>query len=186
MSWLKKLTSAFKSQPVDPAHARWLEGYNAYEKGMKHYSAEPPEAEEALGCFDKAIECGMDDVDVRFTRGLTLQAMGYHFDAMDDLNKAVELDPEDSNKFFVRSLSRSSLEDFHGSLADLEEAVRLAAFDTPLNRSYDEDAREMGHANGVIGLYKRYIFSVKISMEPRLLPRPKKEPKRRPGYSTTS
>ena len=100
---------------------------------------------EALPYFDRAIACGYDGVrDVHGSRGLCLQTLGFHLEAIDDFAKAIAATPEDANWYFLRGLSRSHIGDFDSAIADMEEAVRLSKAGTEENRDRNDTAREMG------------------------------------------
>jgi tetratricopeptide (TPR) repeat protein len=145
------------------AHKKWLEGYEAFERGRNHYLKHA--IKEALDCFDKAIECGLgDEFDVYSLRGTCLQALNFDIDAIDDFNKAIASEPEDSNLYFMRSISRGATGDLHGCVSDLEEAIRVAGVGNAANISYNGWAKEHGY-NGIIDKYKLDLFNANLSLE---------------------
>src|SRR5579862_9522892 len=75
-------------------------GIEAYQKGCVH--ADNGEYEDALKCFDFAIDCGIKEAYQE--RGLCLNSLDYFLDAIDDFNKAIQLTPEDCNLYYCRGL----------------------------------------------------------------------------------
>ncbi|MFH1769230.1 MAG: tetratricopeptide repeat protein [Parcubacteria group bacterium] len=121
--------------------------------------------QEALDCFDKAIDCGyVDDADVYAMRGGCLQSLNFDLDAIDDFDKAIALEPEDSNTFFQRSLSKCSTRDSHGCVSDLQEAIRLASVDNKYTRSHDSQSREWGYRNSA-EFYEMEMESAKLDLD---------------------
>jgi len=59
-------------------------GYSLYEMGKY---------EEALECYDRAIEIDPTSLDAWLCRGYTLQEMKKYEDAISSYSKAIELDP---------------------------------------------------------------------------------------------
>jgi len=124
---------------------KWLEGYHAFEDGKGHYSARRDQ--EAVDCFDKAIECGLEDADVFALRGSCLQSLEWNLDAIDDFTRAISLQPDDCNLYFQRAMSKTATGDQSGFEADMQQAILLSKVDSPLNRNYNQGAKEMGWAN---------------------------------------
>jgi tetratricopeptide (TPR) repeat protein len=124
----------------------WLEGHKAFCLAKDFYDKR--QLEEAINCFDLALEYGYDDnVDLYFMRGWCLQNTGYDLDAIDDFDKAIALEAEDGNYLFLRSISKWSSGDLLGRIADLKEAIRLVSMDNVYNRAYDTYAQEQGYTN---------------------------------------
>jgi len=145
----------FKKRDDRPTEAdkKWAEGYNAFERGKKHYLAGGENhsvagrIQDALDCFDKAIASGFEEGGIYDSRGSCLQILDFHLDAIDDFNKAIPLDPEDCNLYFMRSVSKGATGDLYGCVADLQEAIRLSEIDNPLNEKYNLWANKLGYKN---------------------------------------
>ncbi len=106
----------------------------------------------ALECFDNAIESGCLE-EVFDLRAGCLQALGYHYEAIEDFDKAIMLSPEDCNMYFSRSISKGAILDYLGEINDLEIAIKLSKIDNKLNRGYNEEAISQGYENGIAELY---------------------------------
>jgi tetratricopeptide (TPR) repeat protein len=142
---------------------RWRDGFDAFQKGKDFYFER--RMQEALDCFDEAIDCGyVDDADVYAMRGGCLQSLNFDLDAIDDFDRAIALEPENSVTFFQRSLSKGSTRDFRGRVSDLQEAIRLAGVDNAYTRSLDVHARETGYKNAA-DYYEMQMESAKLDLE---------------------
>jgi tetratricopeptide (TPR) repeat protein len=146
MGLLKRMSGWInRRQESELRRSRWREGLEACKEGETLLFREKKKEREALPYFDRAIECGYDGVrDVHGSRGLCLQGLGFHLDAIDDFGKAIAARPEDANWYFLRSLSRSHIGDFDGAIADMEEAVRLSKADNENNDYWNNYAKETG------------------------------------------
>lgn len=151
MNPIKGLLKFFKMratqrQEEEQIGNRWLEGHEAFRKGVDFYAKE--RVEEALDCFDEAINCGyVDDTKVYEWRGLCLQSLRFDLDAIDDFDRAIALNPVDCVTFYSRANSKHTAGDLHGSISDYQEAIRLASIDNEYTRSYDAWARGLGYRN---------------------------------------
>lgn len=144
MNLLSSLLNFFRKKPSasTEAAAIWLRGYKALEAGKEHCAAKRDQ--QALDCFDTAIECGFKDGEVFAARGGCLQALEWHFDAIDDFSNAISLEPHDCNHYFQRAMSKQSVGDKDGFLADAQEAIRRSKIDNQLTRHHNREAKEMG------------------------------------------
>ena len=167
MNPLSSILNVFKKKaPASiEANRQRLDGFDAFERGEQHYAAEPARAQEALVCFDLAIECGFEGADVYELRAWCLQKLHFDLDALDDFDKAISLKPEDSNLYYMRSISKSATGDFHGCVFDLRTAIHLSKMDSDLNRKRDIAAKEMGYTEGVTGYYKIALFRANLELE---------------------
>ena len=139
-----KLLDLFRKKPSVSAEAneRWLHGHRAFEAGKKHFAAR--REQEAVGCFDAALEYGFETAALFSLRGTCLQSLGWHLDAIDDFTKAISTEPQDCNLYFQRAMSKSSTGDEQGFIADIQDAIRLSKVDSALNRNYNLGAKDMG------------------------------------------
>lgn len=144
MNPLRSLLSPFRKKPSASADAneKWLQGYHAFEAGKEHFAKRRDQ--EALDCFDTAVECGFENEVVFSLRGLCLQALEWDLDAIDDFSKAISLEPQDCNNYFLRAMSKDATGDSLGFLADIQEAIHLSKVDSALNRKYNLGAKDMG------------------------------------------
>lgn len=145
MNPLSSLLNLFRKKPSvsTEANERWLQAHHAFEVGKKHFADRRDQ--EAVDCFDKAVECGFEDVALFGLRGSCLQSLKWHIDAIYDFTKAISLEPQDCNLYFQRAMSKSSTGDQQGFLADIQDAIRLSKVDSALNRNYNLGAKDMGH-----------------------------------------
>ena len=83
MNPLSSLLNLFRKKPSasTEANERWLQGYHAFEAGKKHFAERRDQ--EALDCFDTAVECGFEDETLFSSRGSCLKALEWHLDAID-------------------------------------------------------------------------------------------------------
>ena len=139
-----------------------FDGHEAFETGMTHYGRS--DFQKAVVCFDKAIECGLEQ-NVYGFRGDCLRECGSHEKAIDDYNTAVSLQPEDCNLFFSRSFAKSAAGDIDGAIEDLREAIRLSKIDSALNREYRLGAQEMGWRDGHTALYVSHLLMAQMKRE---------------------
>jgi tetratricopeptide (TPR) repeat protein len=154
----------FRKKPSSsPEDEKWLRGYNALEAGKKHYIEQ--RTEQALDCFDTAIECGLGDGEAFSLRGSCLQTLEWHLDAIDDFTRAIELERDDSNYYYMRSISRGAVGDLQGRVDDLNEAIRVAGIPNAANRSHNEHAKEKGYRNGVAGVYQMDLVRANLDIE---------------------
>lgn len=144
MNPLSSLLNLFRKKPSasTKANARWLQGYHAFEAGKKHFAERRDQ--EAVDCFDTAVECGFEDEPLFSLRGSCLQALEWQLDAIDDFTKAISLEPQDCNHYFQRAVSKESIGDQQGHLADIKDAIRLAKADNATNRIYNLGAKDKG------------------------------------------
>jgi tetratricopeptide (TPR) repeat protein len=153
-----------KDSGQSEANKQCCEGYNAFERGKRHYLAGRDQNQEALDCFDKAIDRRFEEQGVYGMRGLCLQVSGFDLDAIDDFDKAIALEPHDSNLFFMRSLSKGAIGDLRGRVEDLQQAIRLSEIDSALNSTYNTWAKEHGYEN-IAAKYKRDLQSAQLDLE---------------------
>jgi tetratricopeptide (TPR) repeat protein len=138
-------------------------GVEAFKKGEDFLSKK--QMQEALECFDEAIDCGyVDNADVYAVRGSCLQSLDYDLDAIDDFDRAIVLQPENSLTFYMRSISKTATGDIRGCVSDLQEAIRLADVDNIHTRGLDVHARETGYKDSV-HYYRLQMDSAKIRLD---------------------
>jgi tetratricopeptide (TPR) repeat protein len=106
--------------------------------------------EKSLPLFDRALKA-FEDPYIYSLRAFTLQALGYHYDAINDFNKAIEGQPWDSNYHFGRAMSKSYIGHIKGHVADLDIALELV--DKEENMKYTVQAIKAGYKDGAYGLY---------------------------------
>jgi tetratricopeptide (TPR) repeat protein len=138
-------------------------GVEAFKKGEDFLSKK--RMQEALECFDEAIDCGyVDNADVYAMRGSCLQSLDYDLDAIDDFDRAIVLQPENSLTFYQRSLSKTAAGDLRGCVSDLQAAIRLADVDNKYTRGLDVHARETGYKDSA-HYYRLQMDSAKIRLD---------------------
>lgn len=161
MKWLLNLFNN-KSQEKSESNRKWIEGYNAYKNGKELYLKR--QHNDALYYLDKAIENGFED-DVFDLRAGCLQELEYHYEAIADFNKAIVLSPKDCNKYFSRSVSKGAIKDYQGEIDDLRLAIELSKEDSELNRAYDDEAKKIGHRNGITSMLQMRLVSAEMNLE---------------------
>lgn len=62
-------------------------------------------AEEALGCYDRALKIKANDPDITALRGEALSAMGQHAPAIDAFDFALALNPKDADSWSGRAIA---------------------------------------------------------------------------------
>jgi len=169
MSLFDTIANFFKSPVTEPTESdqRWREGYKAFQRGQDLYYQKDnqKDIQEALRCFDTAIDSGFEGADVSFLRGICLRSLGFHLDAIDDFTMAIELAPDDSNYYFARAGSKGFVGDLQGKVADLQDAIRVAEIDCASSRRLNEFAKERGYDDGVAGRYRMEMRSAKQDLE---------------------
>ena len=165
MSFFDTIANFFKKPATEPTENDHLlrERYKSFERGQDLYFQN--DVQQALRCFDTAIDSGFEDADAYGMRGECLQSLKFHLDAIDDFTKAIELDPEDSNTYFQRSISKGAVGDLHGCVDDLNEAIRLAGIDSASTRSHNALARENGSKEGVVVMYRTRMLRANLDLE---------------------
>lgn len=136
------------------SNEKWNEGYDAYEFGKDFLKYK--QDEKALQCFDIAIENGFKD-EIYSLRGISLQSLDYHYNAIEDFDKAILSSPNDCNLYYLRASSKHAILDSSGAIADIEKAIELSKEDNELNRNYNKGAIEMGYKNGSTEIYENYL-----------------------------
>lgn len=141
---MKSFLNFFKSESKELPETRqkWIKGHRAFERGKFHLIAHHDQ--EALDCFDEAVNCGFENAEVFGLRGCCLESLEWELDAIEDFTKAISFDQEDCNLYFQRSIAKLSVGDKIGSDADLHEAIRLSRIEGESNANYNESARQMG------------------------------------------
>ncbi len=119
--------------------------------------------QEAVACFDIAINLGFEDADIYGKRGLCLSSLGFDLDAIDDFDKAIAFDPENTHLYSMRSASKSNVGDLHGCVTDLQEAIRVAEIDNLGNRAIRELAKSRG--NNLIVTYQLWLDMANMTLE---------------------
>jgi tetratricopeptide (TPR) repeat protein len=79
--------------------------------------------EEALQKFDFALQSGIYK-HAYLDRGICLQMLNYHVEAIEDFTNALDLVPEDCNIYYLRSLSEEAIGDYDNALQDAKPAKR--------------------------------------------------------------
>jgi tetratricopeptide (TPR) repeat protein len=128
--------------PSSPENAP-LTNYASLEAGKRLFLTK--QFNEALASLDTAEQSGLSNAELFGIRGTCLQTLGWHLDAIDDYTRAIELEPSDCNTYFQRAMSKSAVGDNEGFHADINAAIALSKIDSPLNRTYNQQARESGH-----------------------------------------
>jgi len=115
----------------------------SFSEGIKLSDAK--KYKEALAKFDLAIESGLFKDAVFTERGICLQILEYHLDAMDDFTKAIELFPDDANNYFLRSMSRKAVREYENAIADNKWAIFLSQAISKGNEDRNKKAIKMGY-----------------------------------------
>ncbi len=121
------------------------------------------EYNKSLEYFDKSIECGLEEGVYEF-RGMSLQALEYDLDAIDDFDKAISQSPDDANLYFLRGLSRSAVGLIVESINDFTKAVELSKISNEVNRNYNFTIKEKGWQS-LTDFYYSYLTSEKETLD---------------------
>ncbi len=132
---------------IEPSEAnkKWIKGQLAFERGKIHQIARSDQ--DALDCFDEAVDCGFESAEVFSLRGSCLQSLDWELDAIEDFTKAISFNPADCNLHFQRAMAKISVGDDIGFKTDLHEAIRLSHLENASNLGHNEGARQMGWPN---------------------------------------
>jgi len=97
--------------------------------------------EDALKLAGRAIETDPKSVASRYLRGMFLEALNRHAEAIADFDRAIELDPRNAGAYDHRGSERFKLGQIDESIADFDKAIEL------------EPARERSHWKRGISYY---------------------------------
>ena len=170
MSWFtnlfkREISNADVTERI--ASKTLFDGLNYFDEGKKLYLN--GEMEKALSNFDKAIENEFElnfptnASDLYCLRGGCLQALEYHYDAIEDFNKAIEYDKYDCNKYYSRSISEDAILQYDSEIFDLKLAIVTAQIDNELNRAYNEEAIKMGR-KGIKEMFEVSLIIAEMSL----------------------
>jgi tetratricopeptide (TPR) repeat protein len=138
------------------------DGLNAFKRGQSYYNSN--QYNDALRSFDVAVKNGLKNVDLFTSRGVCLQMLQRHQDAIDDFTKAIALDNEDCNTYYLRSISREAVGDLERGETDIQNAVLLSQRNSEFNRKYNDYARSLGYTC-VGDMYSAYWRGAKGRVE---------------------
>ena len=157
MKFFDTIANFFKQPAAEPTESErlWLEGHKAFARGSSLYCQKV--YQQALHCFDTAIDSGFERAEVYSMRGGCLNFLKFHLDAIADFTKAIEFEADDSNSYFSRANSKIAVGDMQGGIEDFKEAIRVAGIDSPSNRSHNAWARENGYKDGVACMYRNQM-----------------------------
>ncbi len=124
-----------------------------YEKGLKFLDT--TRYDEAIDCFDRAIDMDPNNEKALFARGSTLLVVGRFEDAYQDLNRALAIDPADAGAYYVRGLVYEEANNYENATADYGTALTI----DPHNGDYlfrrGRAYREMGKTDEAIADFRR-------------------------------
>ncbi len=148
MSNLKQfISNLFKSKPklTNEEPGELYQAWTAYEKANELFDSKLPE--EALQYYDMAIHPLLKEAYCH--RAFCLQALNYHYDAIEDFNKAIIAFESDANLYYGRACSYMALDEYEIAEPDLKMAIRLSQQDTELNRHRNKLAKSMNWSSAV-------------------------------------
>lgn len=140
----------------DSHEAQW-----AYKIGLNDFKAKLYES--ALNNFDVAINQGYKK-DIYELRGICLQNLEYHYDAINDFDKAIILNSIDCNLYFLRSNSKGRVLLFEEQISDIKKAIELCDLKNPRNMQYSEAAKTLGY-DSIKKLYEASLVSPEYWLE---------------------
>ena len=114
----------------------------ALEEGIKLSDAK--HYREALIKLDLAIESGIFK-EAYSERGICLQMLEFHLDAIDDFNKAIDLFPTDANNYFFRSMSKKEIGEYDAAIFDNKQAILLSQSNSVENQERNLKAKNLGY-----------------------------------------
>lgn len=100
---------------------------------------------EALLKFDLAVKSGLFNKEAYTDRGICLQSLDFHLDAIDDFTFAIQLLPYDPNNYFLRSLSLKQIGLYKEAISDNEKAILLSEISSAENEEKNKKAVDMGY-----------------------------------------
>jgi tetratricopeptide (TPR) repeat protein len=145
---LKKIfTQKLEDKSISVSKDITRETIQSYNRGIKLF--ENRQYKEALSRFDLAIESGLYN-EAYLDRGICLQRLDFHLDAIDDFTKAIEMFPLDANNYFLRSLSEKAIGEFDSAIADNKKAIELSKIDSVENLERDEKSKKLDYDSSTI------------------------------------
>ena len=90
-------------------------------------SAQFDRYDKVLSCLDKALECGIDDVETLSLRVTALERLGRFEEALHILTKSVQLDPNNALHWRVQGVVLERLNRYEAALESYERAIELDA-----------------------------------------------------------
>jgi tetratricopeptide (TPR) repeat protein len=82
--------------------------------------------EEALGCFDKALELNPRDTAAWTNKGASLLSLGRFEEALGCYDKALEFDPHDVGAWFSKALTEDTLGQWQKAVVSYQQFLAFA------------------------------------------------------------
>lgn len=111
----------------------------------------------AVADFDKAVEAGLTDGDLFFSRAACYLEMGQEDKALADLDMAVKQDPNAVMYRSARCILLFNRKDFAGALPDCEKALAGAPDDKSLLTAASQANEQVGNRARAAELYQRLL-----------------------------
>ena len=119
--------------------------------------------DEAIKCYDKAIEIDPDNPVVWNNKGLALNSLGKYDEAVKCYDKAIEIDPDDADAWNNKGLALNSLGKYDEAVKCYDKAIEIdpddadawnnkglalnsLGYDNEAKKCYDR-SRELGYSN---------------------------------------
>jgi tetratricopeptide (TPR) repeat protein len=81
--------------------------------------------DEAIKCYDKAIEIDPDNPVVWNNKGLALNSLGKYDEAITSYDKAIEIDPDDADTWNNKGLALNSLGKYDEAITSYDKAIEI-------------------------------------------------------------
>ena len=119
------------------------------------------EYEQAIECFNKAIELDPNNADAYFSRGTTHARLSQYEKAIKDFDRAIELNPNYSEAYRNRGGAYAALSQHERAIEDLNKAIEL-------NPNDDDSYYNRRLAYHELSQYERAIedFDKAIALDP--------------------
>jgi tetratricopeptide (TPR) repeat protein len=153
---LAQILTGLTSEPApQPAVAQILEGQHWYNKGLSLYSLE--RFEEALSCFDRALEIDPRLDRALFNKGTTLGRLGRKEEAFACLDLAIELIPSYGQAWINKGNMLSSLREVKQALECYDRALELSPLYAEAWNNKGNALHSLAHTQEALACFSRAL-----------------------------
>ncbi len=112
---------------------------------------------EALECFNTAIELGVRTYYPYSMRASCLCSLGRYLESIVNYDTAISLSPNLAQEYHGRSIAKSFIKDHEGCISDLKEAIRLSKEDNENNRWWNNYSKNTRGVNTATEIYEEEL-----------------------------
>ncbi|MGN6630323.1 MAG: tetratricopeptide repeat protein [Candidatus Nitrosocosmicus sp.] len=140
------------NKPIEPDLKNAVDYYN---KGISLYYL--GSYNEAIACYDKAIELNPDYTDAYYNKGLLLNHLGDHNQAIACYDKAIELDPQFSWPYYNKGIILTAYGYNNEAIACYDKAIELNPYNADAYNNKGLSLYYLGSYNEAIACYDKAI-----------------------------